>query len=145
MRFFNFFLIHMAQKYLNEISPIFHYGKSPKTNEKDLKILILRPPDWGQPYWMTRYIWIFPFGSDPSHSVLGWRDDARCGPQYPLVNGEPAGCYPHGRYPCCSTSGWCGNTNNHCDCPGCINYYSPAGETIFFVLNLQQNNILYLV
>ena len=53
MRFFNFFLSLMVQKYQNEISPIFYYGKSPKTNEKDLKIPNLRPPDWGQPYWMT--------------------------------------------------------------------------------------------
>ena len=45
----------MVQKYQNEIAPIFYYGKSPKTNEKDLKIPILQPPDWGQPYWMTRY------------------------------------------------------------------------------------------
>ena len=27
--------------------------KSPKTDEKDKKIPNLRPPDWGQPYWMT--------------------------------------------------------------------------------------------
>ena len=46
----------MVQKYQNEISPIFYYGKSPKTNEKDLKIPNLLPPDWGQPYWMTLYI-----------------------------------------------------------------------------------------
>ena len=57
MRFFNFFLAYMVQKYQNEISPIFYYGKSPKTNEKDLKIPILQPIDWGQPYWMTRYMW----------------------------------------------------------------------------------------
>ena len=46
----------MVQKYQNEIAPIFYYGKSPKTNEKDLKIPILWPLDWGQPYWMTLYI-----------------------------------------------------------------------------------------
>jgi len=46
----------MVQKYQNEIAPIFYYGKSPKTNEKDLKIPYLQPPDWGQPYWMTQYI-----------------------------------------------------------------------------------------
>ena len=56
MRFFNFFLICMVQKYQNEISPIFYYGKKLKTSEKLLKIPDLRPPDWGQPYWMTRYI-----------------------------------------------------------------------------------------
>ena len=46
----------MVQKYQNEIAPIFYYGKSPKTNEKDLKIPILWPLDWGQPYWMTLYM-----------------------------------------------------------------------------------------
>ena len=43
MRFFNFFLYHMVQKYQNEIAPIFYYGISTKTNEKDLKILIYSP------------------------------------------------------------------------------------------------------
>ena len=38
MRFFNFFLNHMVQKYQNEIPPIFYYGISTKTSEKDLKI-----------------------------------------------------------------------------------------------------------
>ena len=35
----------MVQKYQNEIAPIFYYGKSPKTNEKDLQIPYLQPPD----------------------------------------------------------------------------------------------------
>ena len=35
----------MVQKNQNEISPIFYYGKSLKTNEKDLKIPILQPID----------------------------------------------------------------------------------------------------
>ena len=43
----------MVQKYQNEISPIFYYGKSPKTSEKDLKIPNLQPPDWKIPYWMN--------------------------------------------------------------------------------------------
>ena len=37
------------------ISPIFYYGKSPKTNEKYLKIPNLQPPDWGRLFWMTLY------------------------------------------------------------------------------------------
>ena len=45
----------MVQKYQNEISPIFYYGKKLKTSEKLLKIPHLRRPDWGQPYWMTLY------------------------------------------------------------------------------------------
>ena len=35
----------MVQKYQNEISPIFYYGKKIKTSEKLLKIPDLRPPD----------------------------------------------------------------------------------------------------
>ena len=38
MRFFNFFLAYMVQKYQNESPPIFYNGKSPKTNRKYLKI-----------------------------------------------------------------------------------------------------------
>ena len=55
MRFSNFFLNYMVWKYQNEIAPIFYYGISTKTNEKDLKIPNLQPPDWGQPCWMTLY------------------------------------------------------------------------------------------
>ena len=43
----------MVQKYQNKISPIFYYGISTKTNEKDLKNPNLQPPDWNQPYWMS--------------------------------------------------------------------------------------------
>ena len=70
MRFFNFFLTYMVQKYQNEISPIFYYGKSAKTNEKDLKILNLQPIDWGQPYWMTRYIVCWPLMKADVNSSL---------------------------------------------------------------------------
>ena len=45
----------MVQKYQNEISPIFYYGISRKTNEKDLKIPNLQLTDWKSPYWMTLY------------------------------------------------------------------------------------------
>ena len=34
MRFFNFFLNHMGQKYQNEIAPIFYYGISAKKKWK---------------------------------------------------------------------------------------------------------------
>ena len=45
----------MVQKYQNEIAPLFYYEISTKTNEKDLKIANLQPPDWNHPYWMTLY------------------------------------------------------------------------------------------
>ena len=53
MRFSNFFLNYMVWKYQNEIAPIFYYGISTKTNEKDIKIPKLQPPDWKSPYWMS--------------------------------------------------------------------------------------------
>ena len=56
MRFSNFFLNYMVWKYQNEIAPIFYYGISTKTNEKDIKIPKLQPPDWKSPYWMSLYI-----------------------------------------------------------------------------------------
>ena len=57
MRFSNFFLNYMVWKYQNEIAPIFYYGISTKTNEKDIKIPKLQPPDWKSPYWMSLYKW----------------------------------------------------------------------------------------
>ena len=35
----------MVQKYQNEIAPIFYFRIRTKTNEKDLKIPHLQPPD----------------------------------------------------------------------------------------------------
>ena len=46
----------MVHKYQNEIAPIFYYGISIKTNEKNLKIPHLQPPDWKSPYWMSLYL-----------------------------------------------------------------------------------------
>ena len=80
MRFFNFFLNHMLQKYQNEISPIIYYGISTKINEKDLKIPILQPPDWKSPYWMSLYMpiyrtfFVWEFISPAESPVAGgWR------------------------------------------------------------------------
>ncbi|KAJ8018619.1 hypothetical protein HOLleu_43303 [Holothuria leucospilota] len=52
----------------------------------------------------------------------GVRSDGRCGPHYPLTNGQPGKCDPDSGGPCCSTDGWCGNTPGHCTCNGCIDY-----------------------
>ena len=46
----------MVWKYQNEIVPIFYYGISKKTNEKDLKIPSLQPSDWKNLYWMSLYL-----------------------------------------------------------------------------------------
>ena len=45
----------MVWNYQNEIAPIFYYGMSTKTNEKDLKIPSLQPSEWKNPYWMSLY------------------------------------------------------------------------------------------
>ena len=49
----NWAILTHPWKYKNEIAPTFYYRISTKTNEKDLKIPNLQPPDWKHPYWMT--------------------------------------------------------------------------------------------
>ncbi|XP_078666203.1 uncharacterized protein LOC144908469 isoform X3 [Branchiostoma floridae x Branchiostoma belcheri] len=51
-----------------------------------------------------------------------WREDYHCGYGYSAEGADPAECDPHSCFPCCSSAGWCGNTSDHCDCPGCTNY-----------------------
>ena len=46
----------MVQKYQNEIPPIFYYGISTKTNEKDLKIPNLQALTLGRIIKMTLYM-----------------------------------------------------------------------------------------
>lgn len=55
-----------------------------------------------------------------------WREDHTCGPTGSLPNGEPAQCNPKSDAPCCSPSGWCGGTVEHCSCPSCIDYRTAA-------------------
>lgn len=59
------------------------------------------------------------------HPHKTWRDDGRCGANFPLENGKPSECNPHAdadqKGPCCRLdSGWCGNERGtewgHCDC-----------------------------
>ena len=68
----------MVQEYQNEIAPIFYYGISIKTNEKDLRIPNLQPPDWKSPYWMTLYEAAFPFSIQSQHKTetLKWKLDS---------------------------------------------------------------------
>ena len=51
-----------------------------------------------------------------------WRNDGKCGESYPLPDGAAAECNPVGANPCCSESGDCGNTTEHCSCIGCRDY-----------------------
>ena len=51
-----------------------------------------------------------------------WRNDSRCGSDYPLPDGTPAECDPDGDKPCCSSLGRCGNIAEHCSCVYCTDY-----------------------
>merc|ERR1719431_1218626 len=51
-----------------------------------------------------------------------WHDDwKKCGKLFP-INGKPAECNPNGGMLCCSEIGYCGSSDLHCNCIGCINY-----------------------
>jgi len=56
-----------------------------------------------------------------------WRDDLKCGATNPLPSGRAAQCNPDSDYPCCSAGGWCGYTNDHCNCATCIDYRNDRG------------------
>jgi len=68
-----------------------------------------------------------------------WREDGRCGEEFPLPDGSPGQCDPAGdgprKGPCCSPKGFCGNTDKHCKCGTCVDYskmketLQPAPET----------------
>ena len=51
-----------------------------------------------------------------------YRKDGRCGSNFKLSNGTAAQCDPESQFPCCSEFGYCGATQEHCDCPNCIDY-----------------------
>ena len=53
-----------------------------------------------------------------------WRNDGKCGSDYPLPNGTAAQCDPDGGNPCCSDrfDRECGNTTEHCSCQDCTDY-----------------------
>jgi len=50
------------------------------------------------------------------------RADRRCGPDFPLPDGEPSECDPVSENPCCSNWGFCGPGADHCSCPKCRDY-----------------------
>ncbi|XP_070534543.1 uncharacterized protein [Ptychodera flava] len=66
----------------------------------------------------------------PKSTGNAWREDVQCGPGFTAPNGvSPAECNPHGIYPCCSTANWCGISDDHCKCYGCIDYREVYGVT----------------
>ena len=56
-------------------------------------------------------------GLQPKQVKLPWSSNGQCG--------KKIECDPESDAPCCSESGWCGNTPAHCDCPGCRRYSKP--------------------
>ena len=51
-----------------------------------------------------------------------WRDDGRCGKDFPLPDGTPSQCDPEGWKPCCSRDGRCGAGLFYCSCNECVSY-----------------------
>ena len=54
--------------------------------------------------------------------VQPWRDDRRCGWEYPLENGKNAECDPNGLNYCCTQYDYCESDYGTCTCEGCTNY-----------------------
>ena len=69
MRFFNFYVAYMVQKYKNESAPIFYYVKSPKTNRKHQKIPYLQALTLGHIIKMTLYIHNFWLPGNLFHRI----------------------------------------------------------------------------
>jgi len=63
------------------------------------------------------------------------RIDRRCGPQFPLEDGEPSECDGSTINPCCSKWGYCGPGSDHCDCPECVDYRSEEDKKKDFGLS----------
>ena len=59
-----------------------------------------------------------------SEGKLRWRNDGRCGTDFPLPDGSPAECDPHGENPCCDheSYGNCTNDESKCLCSSCIDF-----------------------
>ena len=51
-----------------------------------------------------------------------WRNDGRCGKDFPLPDGTPGQCDPEGWKPCCGRDGRCGAGLFHCLCNDCVSY-----------------------
>ena len=59
----------------------------------------------------------------PPVAARSW---VRTGSLFPMEGGHASQCHPY-REPCCSDSGWCGSTREHCTCDGCVDY-SPKDD-----------------
>ena len=66
---------------------------------------------------------------EPIDENQAYRNDGRCGSEFKAPNGEVAECNPVGEYFCCSKWGFCGMTEEHCNCPECIDYRKPDAKS----------------
>ncbi|XP_040574576.1 uncharacterized protein [Lepeophtheirus salmonis] len=56
-------------------------------------------------------------------SILGYRNDGRCGPNHRLRHGAPSHCSVNGASPCCSyQKESCGIGEEYCECDGCTDF-----------------------
>ncbi|XP_078589276.1 uncharacterized protein LOC144869684 [Branchiostoma floridae x Branchiostoma japonicum] len=55
-----------------------------------------------------------------------WRDDLKCGQNFPALGANPGQCDRKSDTPCCDKDGWCGSTASHCTCSDCIDYRNVA-------------------
>lgn len=65
----------------------------------------------------------------PSQKITWYTSDAgegkrgRCGRDVPPLEGEAPTCNPDdANAHCCSNGGYCGNSKEHCECNGCIDF-----------------------
>ena len=72
----------------------------------------------------------FPGNGDIGNITVtdGVRSDGQCGPGLPLEDGSPSQCDPDSADFCCSAWGYCGGSEEHCNCDTCANYKSSGGE-----------------
>lgn len=56
------------------------------------------------------------------------RSDRRCGPEFPLDDGEASQCDGSSENHCCSNWGYCGPGADHCECPTCVDYRTAADK-----------------
>ena len=72
-------------------------------------------------------IWILPKITGITESKIRYEQVLRCGPLWPAWNftsdlGPDGECDPNSPSHCCSPSGFCGFSDEHCKCEGCIDF-----------------------
>lgn len=79
------------------------------------------------------------------HLAPNFREDERCGVGFPAPSAEVGRCNtfsgsgPPG--PCCSATGYCGNTTEHCNCDSCVDYSKQRlAEGVHVMYNIWNTN-----